>query len=113
METAGLKKDELQNTSESPLVVDYMFVHERERQQHLSPVSREHLTIRRDHFVDDKVGLFEIEHDVQFADILEILVHSLDQVVNELENTQLVAILHMDAHDKVQRRVPSVHNTDS
>ena len=46
---------------------------------------------------------------IELTDVLEVLVKGLDHVVNELEHGQLVDVLvDVDAHDKVQRRVPPV-----
>ena len=40
---------------------------------------------------------------IQFADILEVLVHRLDQVVNEFEHGQLIHLgLHVAANDEVE-----------
>lgn len=43
-----------------------------------------------DHLVEDVVGLLNIVHDIQLADVLEVLVHGLHQVVNELQVGHLV-----------------------
>ena len=37
-----------------------------------------------DHFVENKVRLFDVEHNIEFAHVFEILIHSLDERVDEL-----------------------------
>jgi hypothetical protein len=38
-----------------------------------------------DHLVEDVMCLFDVVHDVQLADVLEVFVHGLHQVVDELQ----------------------------
>lgn len=43
-----------------------------------------------DHLVDDGVDLVEVEDEVEFADIAEVLVEDLDEQLDELEVGELV-----------------------
>lgn len=36
------------------------------------------------HLIENVVSLFDIVHNIQFAYILEVLIHCLNQIVNEL-----------------------------
>ncbi len=45
---------------------------------------------------------------VEFADVLEVLVECLDQVVDELQVGQFVLVLLVHRHDQVQTSVPSI-----
>ena len=38
-----------------------------------------------DHLIKDVMSLLDIVHDVQLANVLEVFIHSLDQIVNEFE----------------------------
>lgn len=38
-----------------------------------------------DHLVEDVMRLLDVIHDVQFAHVLKVLIHCLNQIVDELE----------------------------
>ena len=62
------------------------------------------------HFVNNEVSLFNVEHDIEFANVLEVLVQGLHHVVDELEETELIhVVVHINANDEVQRRIPPVN----
>jgi hypothetical protein len=60
-----------------------------ERCKDESLIGLDDLTVH-DHLVEDVVSLLDVVHDVQFAHVFEILVHGLDQVVDELQVGHLV-----------------------
>ena len=61
------------------------------------------------HLLEDEVGLMEIEDEIQLADITEVLVEHLDEVMNDVEHNQFVVFLFY-ACDKVQRSIALEHN---
>ena len=61
------------------------------------------------HFVDDGINFVEIEDEVQLADVVEILVQHLDEVVDRLQVHQVV-VTHVHANAEVQARVSPVHD---
>ena len=55
--------------------------------------------------------LVEIEHQVQLAHVVEVLVEHLDEVVYRLQVVQIV-VLHVDADAEVQAGVASVDDLE-
>lgn len=43
-----------------------------------------------DHLIQDVVGFLDVVHDVQLADVLEVFVHGLDQIVDKLQVGHLI-----------------------
>ncbi|OMJ07669.1 hypothetical protein AYI69_g11372 [Smittium culicis] len=56
-------------------------------------------------FVEDEVGLLEIEDEVELADVAEVLVESFDVPVDEFEHEQLI-ICYGNRCNEVQARIP-------
>lgn len=48
------------------------FIHQVHGLEHIFPISFTYVTIK-DHFVEDEVRLLQVEHDIQLAHALEIL----------------------------------------
>lgn len=65
-----------------------------------------------DHFFQDVVRLLDVEHDVQLADRLEVLVESLHDVVDEGVVHLLVLVFFINSHDEVQTGVSPVDNSE-
>ena len=63
------------------------------------------------HFVDDRVDFVEIENQVQFADVVEILVEDFDEVVNRLQIHEIV-VAHVDADAKVESGVSPINDLE-
>lgn len=42
------------------------------------------------HLVEDEVGFFDVEHDVEFADVLEVLIQRFHERVDEFEQRKFV-----------------------
>lgn len=59
------------------------------------------------HFVHHRVHLVEIEHQIQFANVVEIFVEDLDEIVYGLQVAQVV-VAHVHADAEIQTGVPSV-----
>ena len=57
--------------------------------QHVQFVRINDITVH-DHFVEQKVHLLQLVHDIQFANASGPLVHRLDQVVNEFQQSKLI-----------------------
>ena len=64
-----------------------------------------------EHLVDDGIDFVEVENQVQFADVVEILVEDFDEVVDGLEIHEVV-VADVDADAKVESRVSSVHDLE-
>lgn len=62
---------------------------------------------RQEHLVHDTVHLVEVEHQVQLAHIVEVLVEHLDKVVDRLQVAQVV-VVHVHADAEVQPSVAAV-----
>lgn len=85
----------------------------------------EHATTS-DHFVEDKVRLFEIKHDIELADRFKVLVEAAPRLgsggvgrvldsrfnkgVNEFENAQLILSILLRANDEEERRVSPIND---
>mmetsp|Transcript_28919 Transcript_28919/g.64205 ORF Transcript_28919/g.64205 Transcript_28919/m.64205 type:complete len:200 (+) Transcript_28919:39-638(+) len=61
----------------------------------------------QDVLVQDAVHLVEVEHDVQLADVAEVLVQQLHEQVDGLHQQQLV-VRSVRAEHEVQPRIPAV-----
>lgn len=61
----------------------------------------------QEHLIHDAVHLVEVKHQVQFADIVEVLVEHLDKVVDGLQVAQVV-VVHVHADAKIQPSVPPI-----
>lgn len=61
----------------------------------------------QEHFIDDGVHLVEIEHQIQFAHIVEVFVEHLNEIVDAFQIAQVV-IVYIDAYAKIQSRVSSI-----
>ena len=61
--------------------------------------------------VKEPVGLVEMEHEVELADVAEVLVKHLHEVVDHIERQQLV-VGAVDGANKVQARVALVHKLE-
>ena len=65
----------------------------------------------QEHLVHHRVDLVEVEHQIQLANIVEILVENLDKVVDGLQVVEVVvAHIHTDA--KVEASVAPIHNLE-
>jgi hypothetical protein len=62
-------------------------------------------------FVEHAVDLIEIEHDVEFADVAEVLVEGLHEEVDELQVQQFV-VVDVDADGEVESGVPFVDDLE-
>ena len=73
------------------------------------------------HLVDYKMRLLYVEHYVELADVLEVFIQRLYEVVDELQETQLVlhcrqhhatydVFVVVDPKDEVKRGIPPVDN---
>jgi hypothetical protein len=54
------------------------------------------------------MSLLDVVHDIQLAHILEVFIHRLHQVVDELQVSHLVLLLQVDAHDEVEGGIAAV-----
>ena len=63
----------------------------------------------KEEFIKDKVGLLEVEDDVQFADVAVVFVHLLDIAMDYLKREQLV-VGSIAAGDEEERGIPTVYN---
>lgn len=63
----------------------------------------------QEHLVHDRVYFVEVEHQIQLADIVEILVQNLHEVVNGFEITQVV-IIHVDTDAEVETSIATINN---
>lgn len=64
------------------------------------------------HFIENKVCLLKVEHDVQFAHILEIFVQCLNERVDELQQRKLV-LRRITPYDEIPEGVCDVQFSDS
>jgi len=63
------------------------------------------------HFVDDGVDFVEVEDEVELADVVEILVEDLDEVVDGLQIRQVV-VTHIHADAEVETSVAAVDDLE-
>jgi len=63
------------------------------------------------HFIHDRVDFVEIENQVQFADIVEILVEHFHKVVDSLEIHEVV-VADVDADAKVESGVSPINDLE-
>lgn len=61
------------------------------------------------HLVHDRVYFVEVEHQIQLADVVEVFVENLHEVVNGFEITQVV-IVHVDADAEVETSIATINN---
>ena len=61
----------------------------------------------RNHLVENHVRAIDVEHDVELANVLEILIERFDDVVYEFQDGELV-LFAVDAEDEVERRVLAI-----
>ena len=64
-----------------------------------------------EHLVDHGIDFVEVENQVQFADVVEILVENFDEVVDGLEIHEVV-VAHVDADAKVESSVSSINDLE-
>ena len=57
-----------------------------------------------DHLLKDKIGLVEIENEIELTHVSEISVKHLHEVMNNIKNYQFV-IFFFDASHEVQRSI--------
>ena len=57
--------------------------------------------------VEDKVGLLEVEDDVQLADVAVVLVHLLNVAVDDFERDQLI-VGRVAAGDEEERGISAI-----
>lgn len=50
----------------------------------------------------------EVEHQVQFTDIVEVFIEDLNEIVDSLQIAQVI-VVYVHAYAEVQPRVPSVY----
>ena len=85
-----------------------VLLQEVERVQHRRLVRLDDAAVEH-HLVQDDVRLLQVEHDVELAHVLEVLVECLHQRVDELEQSQLVRLLVVvGADDEVEGGVAPV-----
>jgi hypothetical protein len=60
-------------------------------------------------FVEDEVGLLEVEDDVQLANIAVVFVHLLDIAVDDFESDQLIVGI-VGSGDEEERGIAAVHD---
>lgn len=65
----------------------------------------------QEHLVHDRVDLVEVEHEVQLADVVEVLVEHLHEVVDGLQVAEIV-VVHVHADAEVQPCVAPVHDLE-
>ena len=63
------------------------------------------------HLVNDCVHLVEVEHQVEFAHVVEVLVQDLDEIVYGLQHGQVV-VSNVDADAEVQTGVAAVDDLE-
>lgn len=63
------------------------------------------------HLVDDTVNLIEVEHQIQFANIVEVFVQHFYKVVYRLEISQVV-VAHVHADAEVEAGVAPVDDLE-
>lgn len=66
---------------------------------------------RQEHLVHHRVHLVEVEHEVQFTHVVEILIQHLYKVVNSLEVCQVV-ISHVHTNTEVQTSITPVNDLE-
>lgn len=62
---------------------------------------------RKEHLVYDRVDLVKVEHQIQLAHIVEVLVEDLDEIVDGLQ-VKKVVVSYVDTYAKVEARVTAV-----
>lgn len=60
-------------------------------------------------FIENEVGLLEVEDDIQLADIAVVFVHLLDIAVDDLERDQLVVGI-VGCGDEKKRGIAAVYD---
>lgn len=65
----------------------------------------------QEHLVHNCVDFVKVEHQVQLADVVEVLVEHFDKVVDGLQIGQVV-VADVDANAKVEAGVASVHDLE-
>lgn len=63
------------------------------------------------HFIHDTVHLVEVEHEIQFAHVVEVLIQNLDEVVYSFQVGQIV-ITDVDTDAKIQASIPTVYDLE-
>lgn len=63
----------------------------------------------QEHLVHDRVYFVEVEHQIQFADIVEVFVEDFHEIVNGFEITQVV-IVHVDTDAEVETSIATINN---
>lgn len=63
----------------------------------------------QEHLVHDRVYFVEVEHQIQLADVVEVLVENLHEVVNGFEIAQVV-IVHVDTDAEVETSIATINN---
>lgn len=61
------------------------------------------------HLIHDRVHLVEVEHEVQLAHVVEVLVQDLHKVVDRFQIRQIV-VTHVHTDAKIEASIPSIHD---
>ena len=61
------------------------------------------------HLLQDKIGLVEIENEVELTDVSEVSVKHLHEVMDDIKNNQFVILLFNASHE-IKRRVSRTNN---
>eukprot|EP01139_Manchomonas_bermudensis_P001651 Amastigsp_a2530_43.p1 type:complete len:167 gc:universal Amastigsp_a2530_43:544-44(-) len=66
---------------------------------------------RKDELIDNEVDAFQIEENVELADVAEVLIERLDGRLNKFKDLELVGDL-LGTHNEEQRRIAPVDDLD-
>ena len=59
-----------------------------------------------DHLFQYEIGLMEVKDEVQLANIAEVAIEDLDEMMDDIQHDQFVIFLFYARHE-VQRRIPA------